>query len=213
MTVHRGPGTLPIVAAREPAQIPRRKAVPERTRTAYHEAGHAVLSAALNDTPSYVSIRAKGDTLGRNGMKMTGRPTWLVQVALAGYAAEHLLTGRRSLQCKQEIGLGILAHVDPELGTAMPSATHCDGYLAVQRVLSMVGAESEDELRVEIERFYEIARESLSKVWPAVAAVAKALLERQELDRNGLDVALEDFDIYSAVFAVQRRYGLLAAPP
>jgi hypothetical protein len=79
-----------------------RKPIDERTRTAYHEAGHAVLSAAINDTPHHVSIRADRGTLGRSAQGMAVRPTSLAQVYLAGFAAEHLLTGgvrrsRRSL--------------------------------------------------------------------------------------------------------------------
>jgi len=42
-----------------------RRRVDSLTRTAYHEAGHAVLSAAISDTPQCVSIRHEGHTLGR----------------------------------------------------------------------------------------------------------------------------------------------------
>ena len=43
-----------------------RKGVSPRTRTAYHEAGHAVLRAAINDKPTHVSIRAAHGTLARS---------------------------------------------------------------------------------------------------------------------------------------------------
>lgn len=46
-----------------------------RTRTAYHE---AVLSAAINDTPRHISIRADGNSLGRSGARMSARITTLV---------------------------------------------------------------------------------------------------------------------------------------
>ena len=87
-----------------------------RSRTAHHEAGHAVLSAAINDRPERVSVRGEGGTLGRSAQKMLGRPTSLVQVYLAGFAAEHLLTGRRPRGFDVEVGLGVLAHLDPNLG-------------------------------------------------------------------------------------------------
>jgi hypothetical protein len=200
------------VSSCELSRVIRAKRFSERTRTAYHEAGHAVLSAALDDTPAYVSIRSDRHTLGRNGMKMTARATSLVQVALAGYAAEHLLTGRRSRQCRREVALGILTHVDPELGASMRSVLGCDGHRAVQYLLTMVGADTEDELEIEVDRFYEIARESLSGVWPVIVAVARALLRHGELGRAALDEALGGFDIYSPVFAVQRQYGLIRLP-
>ena len=46
----------------------RRKTVPERTRTAFHEAGHAVLSAAIANPPEHVTIRPDEHTLGRREM-------------------------------------------------------------------------------------------------------------------------------------------------
>src|ERR1700677_271282 len=77
------------------ASTKRPRPVDPRRRTAYHEAGHAVLSAAINDRPEHVSIRGHDGTLGRTTQKMLVRPTSLAQVYLAGFAAEHLLTGRR----------------------------------------------------------------------------------------------------------------------
>ena len=59
--------------------------------------------------------------------------------------------------------------------------------------------------------FHEIARESPSVVWRAVEAVAKALLDHEESDRDGVDEALGDADIDLPVFAVQRAHGLLPA--
>jgi hypothetical protein len=44
-----------------------------RIPTAYHEAGHAVLSAAINDGPERVSIRGREGTLGRSAQKMLVR--------------------------------------------------------------------------------------------------------------------------------------------
>ena len=78
-----------------------------RTRTAYHEAGHAVLSAAINDRPRHVSIREAHGTLGRSGQLMFARVTSLVQVYLAGFAAEHILTKRRPRQYELETEIGI----------------------------------------------------------------------------------------------------------
>jgi hypothetical protein len=151
---------------------------------------------------------------------MFGRPTLLVQVHLAGYAAEHLLTRRRPRQFAQELGFALASALDPGRGELFPGLSTCDGYCAIKGVLAIAVLEPEG-IRSEVERFYDIARESLATVWPAVRGVAKALLAHEELDREGLNVALDGVDIYSPVFAVQRARGLLprldrppmAAPP
>jgi hypothetical protein len=48
------------------ARASRTKSFGVRSRTAYHETGHAVLSAAIANTPEHVSIRPERDTLGRS---------------------------------------------------------------------------------------------------------------------------------------------------
>jgi hypothetical protein len=156
------------MSPRRPPAIRRRSAMDPRTRTAFHEAGHAVLSGALNDTPHHMSIRSECGTLGRSGQTMLAQPIALAQVYLAGFAAEHVATGRRPRQFDIETGLGILAHVDPGL---------------VERILSTV--------------------------WPSVRALAEALLELEEIDRDGIRLAIGDADISTPVVAVQRAHGLL----
>ena len=187
----------------------RPKSVTQRTRTAYHEAGHAVLSAAINDTPDHVSIRAAHGTLGRSGQKMSARPTSLSQVYLAEFAAEHLLAGRRPREFDIEVGLAVLSHSDPALVSAFDGIESSDGYGAVQEVLRTGVREIDEEIRREVERLYEIATKSLSAVWSAVDVLAKALIEAEELDRDGITGALGESDVFIPVLAVQRAHGLL----
>ncbi len=203
-----------IVSRRPMPSPPRRStqrgsAIDLRTRTAYHEAGHAVLSAAINDKPHHVSIRGEHGTLGRSGQKMFARPTSLAQVYLAGFAAEHIATGRRPRQYNEETGLGILAHTDPAVAETFKDVETCDGFGAVQEVLRTGVRPVEDELRGEVDRLYEVARESLAMVWPSVKALVEVLLEREEVDRDAIDEAIGDADIYAPVFAVQQAHGLL----
>jgi hypothetical protein len=172
-----------------------------------------VLSAAINDKPHHVSIRAGHGTLGRTAQKMFARPTSLTQVYLAGFAAEHLLTGRRPRQYNIETGLAILAHTDPALTSTFEGIDASDGYGAVLHLLRTGVRPVEAELRQEVDRFYEIARASVSVVWPSVKAVAEALLVQEKLDRDRLDEVIGDADIYLPVFAVQREHGLLSADP
>jgi hypothetical protein len=203
-----------IVSRRPMPGAPRRStqrgsAIDARTRTAYHEAGHAVLSASINDKPDHVSIRGEHGTLGRSGQKMFARPTSLAQVYLAGFAAEHIAAGRRPRQYNEETGLGILAHTDPALAETFKGVETCDGFGAVQEVLRTGVRPVEDELRREVDRLYEVARESLSAVWSSVKAVVEALLVHEEIDRDGINEAIGDADIYTPVFAVQQAHGLL----
>jgi hypothetical protein len=182
-----------------------------RRRTAYHEAGHAVLSAAINDKPHHVSIRAAHGTLGRSGQQMLAQPTSITQVYLAGFAAEHILTRRRPRQYDIETGLTILAHTDPDLTSTFEGVDASDGYGAVRHLLRTGARLVENELRQEVDRFYEIARESLSVIWPPVKALAEALLVHEELDRERLDEVIGDTDIYTPAFAVQQAHGLMPA--
>ncbi len=183
--------------------------VSARTRTAFHEAGHAVLSAAIANPPEHVTIQANGHTLGRSGARMSARPTARVQVHLAGFAAEHLLTGRRPRQLDQEIGFSLLARLDPALGDAYAGSEVRDGHRAVEEVFRLGTYEDDDAVRREVDRFYEVARKSLSVVWPSVKAVAKALLRDDDMDRRGFDEALGEADLYAPVLAVQLEHGLL----
>ena len=76
-------------------------------------------------------------------------------------------------------------------------------------------AGTDDEIRLEVDRLYNVALQSLAAIWPTVNALAETLVAREELDRDGIDEVIADADIYRPVFAVQRAHGLLlvsAAP-
>jgi hypothetical protein len=199
------------VAARKRAKST--TTVSERVLTAYHEAGHAVLSAAINDRPHHVSIKATGRTLGRSGARMSARPTSLAQVHLAGFAAEQVLVGRRPRQLDEEVRFAILARKDRALLHAFEGAEDRDGHRAVQGVLATGVSWTDDEIEHEVDRLYGVARESLGTVWPAVKAVAKALLEHEELDREAFDEAVGDRDIITPVIRIQQVHGLASVFP
>jgi len=187
----------------------RAKSVDERTRTAYHEAGHAVLSAAVSDVPEHVSIRPDGNTLGRSGARLSHWPAARVEVHLAGFAAEHLVTRRRPRQLDKEIGFAIVARRDPELLASFVGSGDFDGHRAAEDVLRMHASLTDDELRAALDRHYDGARESLAAVWPAVRSVADALLAREELDRAGVMAAIGDLDVVAPVLAVHKARGVI----
>jgi hypothetical protein len=166
-----------------------------------------VLSAALNDEPHHVSIREDHGTLGRSAQKMSARPSSLAQVFLAGFAAEHILAGRRPRQYEIETGLAILAQRSPRLTSGFDGIEASDGYGAVGQVLRSRNRPIEEELRRDVDRLYEVSRESIASVWPAVKRLANALLLHDELDRAGIESAIGDTDIYLPVLAVQRAHG------
>jgi hypothetical protein len=169
-----------------------------------------VLSAAINDAPRLVSINGNGESLGRTQQQMFGRPEVLVQVHLAGFAAEHQLTGRRSLHLTRGIGFAILPLTRSEL-SAMASEMRLEGrdeYKAVETILAMGCEREADAIKQQVERFYEATRASLAAVWPVVRAVANALLKSAELDRNGFFQAVGDADLYGPVHLVQEAHGL-----
>jgi len=185
---------------------PRHRSVSKRTRVAHHEAGHAVLSASLSDAPRLVSIVAKEGSLGRARYQMLARPQVLIQVHLAGFAAEHILKGKEPKQFVSGLGVCTTAleyKLVDTLGTA-----GSDEQLAIDEALKMGTAVDEEAIKATVTRFYDTSRESLIRVWPAVQAVAKVLLKKGELDRDGFFEAIGSFDIYKPVRAVQMAYGL-----
>jgi len=186
----------------------KRRSVPKRRRTAFHEAGHAVLSAAINDTPRHLSIRPNALSLGRSRQQMLGRPEVLVQVHLAGYAAEQILTDRRPKQMDYEVNLAIVS-LEPSMRSLANGMETCDGYRAVHELLPLHESVDEERLRRELDRFLEVAQKSLTSVWRAVENVARALMTHEELDSDGVLAALSGVSLYRPVFAVQDQYGLL----
>lgn len=186
---------------------PKRKCVSKRTRIAHHEAGHAVLSASLSDAPRLVSIVAEEGSLGRARYQMLARPQVLIQVHLAGFAAEHVLKEKQPKQFSS--GLGVCT-------TALVYKLHdCSGtagsdeQLAIEEALKMGTAVDEDAIKTTVTRSYDISRESITSVWPAVQAVAKALLKHNEFGRERFFEVIDGFDIYKPVRAVQRGHGLV----
>jgi hypothetical protein len=139
---------------------------------------------------------------------MLARPSVLVQIHVAGFAAEHLLTRRRPRQFDQELGFAILSRDDTEMRLAFEGSDERDGYRAVREVLRMAALRTDDEIRREVDRFYDAARESLAAVWTSVRGVANGLLEREELHRDGVFEAIGCHDIYGAVLRVQEAHGL-----
>ena len=179
----------------------------DRTRTAYHEAGHAVLSTAIHEAPVLVSVRPDARRLGETTLGAWGRPNALAQVLLAGFAGEHLLTGRRPRQLRAEVQVTLVHFIAPDTVAGLrPWET--DGFAAVHEVLRMSTCRVADDVRREIERLYRAAHESLLTVRAAVDAVARALIEKEELRPRALKALLREFRVADAVRVVQWTHGV-----
>ncbi len=122
---------------------------------------------------------------------MHGRPELLVQVHLAGYAAEGILAGKRSKDAERRIGLACISvgHSIPELSEGHEGT---DEHRAIGELVKMGIAIESETLRLEIDRYLGIAKESLVAVWPSVTAVAKALVKHGEIDREEFLVVPEN---------------------
>jgi hypothetical protein len=187
-----------------------RSRITKKQRVAHHEAGHAVVSAAINDAPVLVSIRGNDTSLGRSRYRFEAGPERLIQVHLAGFAAEEVLSGRHSRQLRGlELGVSIAA-VTRSSHAALACVEGSDQHLAVQEILKMGCDPKSASIRAEFERFYAIAKASVEAVWPAVVSVAEALLKQSDLESRAFFEALRGHDIYGPVFAIQKAYGLRA---
>jgi hypothetical protein len=89
--------------------------------------------------------------------------------------------------------------------------SHTMAHRARQAVLTLGAGWTDDEIKLEVERLYEIARESLGGRVAAVKAIAKALLEHEELDRDGFDEAVGGLDLFTPVVRIQQAHGLIPA--
>lgn len=181
--------------------------VDARLLVANHESGHAVLSAALNEVPRLISIRPREDTLGRSRLRNVAGPAELVQVHLAGFAAEHLVTGHRARELDRQIGLAVRAHANPEEWSAVTSPeASFDGALAVNELLRIDARYTDDELWREIAHYYLLTHASLAAIWGAVQRVVQALLLHGELSSDDISKALGDEDVRGTVLQVRTSF-------
>ena len=167
-----------------------------------------MLSASINDSPHLVSIRASGNSRGRSRYRFEAPPERLVQVHLAGFAAEELFVGRPPRQLFGELGISIAVETTPAGASLAEFVTGSDQHLAVKALLELGCARTDEALRAGVHRYYLAAKASLTSVWPAVRAAAEALLKHSELDGAAFRRTIGMFDIYGPVSAVQRAHDI-----
>jgi hypothetical protein len=143
---------------------PRWRGTDSRARSAYHEAGHAVAAARLGWGVAPASLRARGvaaDPLPAPATRAAqlARLEAEATVLMAGAAAEFIAFGD--------------AVPPTDVGRLADLGRWALGYGAQRRLAYRLRAEARAEALLRAE-------------WPAVRAVAAALLERGELDRAAL---------------------------
>ena len=143
---------------------------------AYHEAGHAVVAHVLGIEVAYVSIV---ETEGSSGRSISPLPedfdpyaegaeevmkSYLVAGA-AGAASEELLTGELSSIRGNDL----------------------EGITKLLISLAGIGAQAQEEGQWALEK----AKSTLRDNWESVQALAEALLEHRELDREQIRAVLD----------------------
>jgi hypothetical protein len=173
------------------ARRPAARSTPARIRYAHHEAGHAVISAALVDTPRLISIRRNRESAGRTVFMLSGSLTPLILTALGGYAAEHVLYGKpRSDLVGTIAAMTILTKPGSQ---PIPGMEGHDAYL-VAKLLRVV-LDHELAIEAEAQRLYELAVQAVTATWPAVQAVARTLLHDTEISRAEFEKVIAGRDI------------------
>ena len=142
--------------------------MPDEPTTAYHEAGHAVMAHVLGKDFKTVSILPDGVGAGRIDFKAPVSERSLEMesiVAVAGVAAEGLATGRLRVILQETPSYLIIA----------------DDVHRLTSYLLQTGIVAEDNIPAFLQRAVMDAVKTLRANWPAVEAVAKALLKEKTI--------------------------------
>jgi cell division protease FtsH len=172
-------------------------ATPEQRRvTAYHEAGHALVSLALPgvSVPHKISIIPRGRTLGfvwqiaaeQGGVESRSSMLNHMAMLLAGRAAEELMVGEASTGAADDLARAsaLARRMVCELGMSEAlggmAYTDADGCLTPglpQKELELIA----DESRRLVDEAFDRAREVLTGSIASLERIAEALLERETL--------------------------------
>ncbi len=180
----------------------------ERTRTAYHESGHVIISAVAGqiDLLHRVSILARGRTVGATQLRSDGEATLLSKTQLrgklvtymAGIAAEHLLFGEGStggeqdLEQATDLAREIVARygMSETLGPVRLLAHASEGFLGGDVPLSEVSIETQrlidEEIRNLIADAQAEATAILSRHRKTLDTLSGKLLEMETLEGQPL---------------------------
>ncbi len=185
----------------------------EERRSAYHEAGHAVVAAALGraDQVHRVSILARGGGLGITALQRDTSDSVLFTASqlysrlvteVAGLAAESLAFGEistgaeRDLEHATEIARDMVARygMSPSLGRPRLIASDAERFLGSEGALGQISLETVQELDREVRRLMDRAESDATRILKAnrriVDDLARKLEKEESLEGRPLDTIL-----------------------
>jgi cell division protease FtsH len=201
-----------------PARKSRLVSEKEREITAYHEAGHALVSAGLKDSDpiSKISIVARGQTGGytlnlpMEDRHLKTKSQFLADLAmmLGGYVSEQLvfkeLTTGASSDLKQASDLarklvtryGMSEKLGPITFGKTEELIFLGREIATEKNYSeRVASEIDDEVRGFIDRAYKTANKIISSNRKALTAIAKTLVEKEVLEQDEFYKIIKPFKL------------------
>ena len=192
------------------AGLQKRKVVTDKEKRilAYHEAGHALMSHLVGDLlpVQKVTIVSRGQALGytlnlpteERYLHTTEEFQDLLKLYLAGRAAENVVFGRvtngaaNDLEKVTELARAMV--FDFGMSSEVTSRTmRADNYALSEETKKL---RDNEQARL-TDAAYEDAQRLLRKHRPALDRVANALLDKETLDREELDVLLADVEVDS----------------
>jgi cell division protease FtsH len=210
----------------------------EERRAAYHESGHAIVSAALGraDELHRVSILARskgvgGTSLTREGDRILFTRTELfsrVVIAMSGIAAEEMVIGEPStgaeddLEKATEIARDIVGRygMSPALGRARLLVSDIDAFLGGEAAFASLGSETHEQFDAEVRRLLSEAeseaRGILTEHRSTLDEMATELEELETLEGKALEALVSavpaDPGRLRSVFAGSEGNGRASAP-
>src|SRR6266496_3610349 len=189
------------------AGLQKRRVVTEKEKRilAYHEGGHALMSHLVGDLipVQKVTIISRGQALGytlnlpseERYLHTTEEFQDLLKIYLAGRAAEQVVFGRVTNGAANDLekvtALARAMVFEYGMSTVVsPRTMRADNY-ALSEETKRVRDQQQAQLT---DAAYEDAQRLLRKHRPALDRVANALLEKETLDRDELDVLLADVE-------------------
>ena len=182
----------------------------ERRRAAYHEGGHAVVSAASGEREEVhrVSILARGKGIGLTNIRkesdalLLTKSELFVQIvtAMGGLASEELVFGEHSTGAEQDLerATDIARDMVGRFGMGSKRrrllARDVDEYIQGEAALSEISSTTHEEMETEVDKLIHDAEKEASHILErhreTLDLVAKRLMTEETLEGAELDKAL-----------------------
>ncbi|MGL4738352.1 MAG: ATP-dependent metallopeptidase FtsH/Yme1/Tma family protein [Cellulosilyticaceae bacterium] len=174
----------------------------ERQITAYHEAGHALITKLLAPDHRVTKVTIVPSTKGAGGFSMNVPKDKMymtrqelrtqIQISLAGRAAEELVFG------KDQVTTGASNDIEKATSYLCDFMTRygMDDELGLVNRSILLGREASDErlverIQSEMSQIYEATRDVISQNYDQLERLAQALLEKENLGEREIDDLLK----------------------